>query len=118
MGQALGVDRVIEALQERQPELLPSIPGPDLFLVAADPAGFAQIGQILPQLLALPITLDWTPSRSGVGNQLKHAAKVKAKAALIVGEQEVQSQIYSLKWLESGQQESVTLSSLGQKFNQ
>lgn len=116
VGQALGLDRIFNALDAKGYKLAHTN-NPELFLIPADEAGLQHILQILPELTWLTNPrVDWSFEKVGVGNLLKKALKLEAEAVLIIGSAEIEKGKYQLKWLQTGEQEEVTLDELKAKF--
>lgn len=57
-----------------------------------------------------------TETRGNIGKRLKRASAAHAQAALIIGEDEMKSEEIQVKWLDSGEQESIRLSQLLSKI--
>ncbi|HSI21332.1 MAG TPA: histidine--tRNA ligase [Verrucomicrobiae bacterium] len=104
IGFGIGLDRICELVVDSG-VALPEMPKPDYFLVAADAAGRGYLErEVLPKLLAEGKSVDAALGKEGVGAQLKQAGKVRAKQAIIVGEQEVEKGEVVVKDMASGEQ--------------
>ncbi len=105
IGFALGVERLALLLSEKisEAELLA---GPEAFLVFSGEKAYAFAFKLLFALRAAGLFADMAldePLRS-LRSQLKLADKLKSKAALIVGEDELSGKIFNLKLLGSGKE--------------
>lgn len=107
VGAGLGLDRIMEAMQEQQVETEAEAAKPELFLVAADAAGKTRALTLINELLDIGWAVDSALNKEGMGGQLKSAGKSGALAALILGEQEVADDTVVVKVLETGTQETV-----------
>jgi len=113
IGFALGVERLTLLLQEKIHEQ-DLISGPDLFLIFAGEKAYQFAFKLLFRLRAIGIYAEMIldePSRS-LRSQFKVADKVKAKAGVIIGEDELQNQMLNLKVLETGKEMKLDMESL------
>lgn len=105
IGWAMGIDRTALMLQDFDSALRP---------IAVIPVG--QIAEDMAFGLAMGLRQDHIPvefSYSGnVGKRMKHANKVNACAAIILGEDELSNNLATIKDLDSGEQNLVSLAKL------
>jgi len=102
VGWAAGVDRMAMMLTELRAR-------PAVFsLVPAGEAAERRIQKLAFELRERGFTVDVGFS-GNIGKRLKRADKIGARAALILGDEELQKQVITLKDLQSGQQSQVSL---------
>jgi histidyl-tRNA synthetase len=104
-GAGIGVDRVIEEM-ERQGIQVPATSQEVTAIIAADEAGKKAASELLVKLMVAGKPVHAAFDKEGVGAQIKAAARV-AKKAVIIGQQEVETGMYQVKDLESGEQKSI-----------
>lgn len=107
IGFAGGFERLLLALeQENIP--LPESPKPTLYLVLMGDQAVDFALPILAQLRSQGIYADYNPEKGSFKAQIKAADSSNARFALIIGEDEVQSQTVVLKDLSTGEQQSLS----------
>lgn len=112
-GMSLGLERIIEVVREHG--LMP-VPGSVAQVsVAAFPATIGAAARIARDLRAagLRVDLSLQPNRS-IGDQLKQAGRKGIPYAVIIGENEVETDRAALKDLHGGEQVEVPLADLAQ----
>jgi histidyl-tRNA synthetase len=109
VGYSFGLERVIEAL-EAVGAFKELRAAPDAVAIALGGANFGWAGQVASRLRAAGVGVAVsTEPDAGAGKQLGAAAKLGARYALLVGEQEAAAHQVALKDLNSGQQETLSL---------
>ncbi|WP_338635184.1 histidine--tRNA ligase [Spirobacillus cienkowskii] len=64
--------------------------------------------QLAKQLRARNLNVETPITESKFGKQIQNAEKLGAKAVAFVGQEEMEKNVFSVKWLHSGQQETFT----------
>ncbi len=106
IGFALGIERTILAMGEsRELRVIP----PDAFIIALDEKSFKKAFQILSILRDMDIASDMSYRVSSMKSQMRLADKVGARSVIIMGESELEKEFVSLKDMETGHQEEVTI---------
>jgi histidyl-tRNA synthetase len=98
--------------------LLPSYsPSTKLYIVVTDIGLSGEIEQIAKKLrvLNVNVSVDWTGRK--IGDQIKSADKMKIPFVMVVGENEIKEERFSVKNLESGQENEVTLEQIPEFIN-
>jgi histidyl-tRNA synthetase len=111
VGFSAGLERILLAVQERG---IATDPGPPLVYVAraGGPAVEAAAQALLRELRGTgPAVADLEAGR-GLGAQFKHADRLGARAAVILGEDELAANEVTVKDLQSGMQERVARADL------
>jgi histidyl-tRNA synthetase len=109
IGFAIGEDRVVLALQE----VAGSMAKPaDVYIAPMGPGTNREAARLARELRQAGIVVDLGDESFRLKKSLETASKLGARFALIVGENEVQSGVFALKHLGSGQQQSVPRSEL------
>jgi histidyl-tRNA synthetase len=109
IGFAIGEDRVVLALQE----VAGSMAKPaDVYIAPMGGGTNREAARLARELRQAGIVVDLGDESFRLKKSLETAAKLGARFALIVGENEVQSGVFALKHLGSGQQQSVPRSEL------
>ena len=109
IGFAIGEDRVVLALQE----VAGSMAKPaDVYIAPMGSGTNREAARLARELRQDGIVVDLGDESFRLKKSLETASKLGARFALIVGENEVQSGVFALKHLASGQQQSVPRSEL------
>ncbi len=106
IGFALGVERAILAIGESPQTVV--VP-PDVFIIALDEKSFKKAFQMLNILRSMDIPSDMSFRVSSMKSQMRLADKTGARNVIIVGESELEKEFVSLKDMEAGDQEEVTI---------
>ena len=112
VGFSFGLERVVEAL-ETVGAFATFRAAPDAVALPLGSAHLGWAGQIAGRLreAGLSVAMSTEPD-AGAGKQIGAAAKLGARFAILVGENEVAARTATLKDLESGQQETLDLEAL------
>lgn len=110
VGWAAGVERLSLVIRELSPGMVPAAASPVVVVPVSPAQRNAAVG-ICQQLRERGIASELV-EKQGVGKALKRADQLKAAVALLVGEEEVKNNNVTLKWLASGEQETVSLKDL------
>jgi histidyl-tRNA synthetase len=106
IGFALGIERTVLAMgKAREPSVVP----PDTFIIALDERSFKKAFQILSILRSMDIPSDMSYRVSSMKSQMRLADKVGARSVIIMGESELEKGAVSLKDMESGNQQEVSI---------
>ncbi|HKW27141.1 MAG TPA: histidine--tRNA ligase [Terriglobales bacterium] len=109
IGFAIGEDRVVLALQETAGSMAKPA---DVYIAPMGAGTNREAARLARELRQAGIVVDLGDESFRLKKSLETAAKLGARFALIVGENEVQSGVFALKHLGSGQQQSVPRSEL------
>lgn len=109
VGWAIGLERLVLLLQKLPLTFATTL---DFYLVAKGTAAEAQALGLAEQLRDQGFATELDLSRSAFGKQLKRADRSGAPACLILGEAEAAAKTVQLKWLASGEQETLTQTQL------
>ncbi|MGE5726455.1 MAG: histidine--tRNA ligase [Acidobacteriota bacterium] len=109
IGFAIGEDRVVLALQEAAGQMAKPA---DVYIAPLGAGMNREAARLARELRQAGIVVDLGDESFRLKKSLETASKLGARFALIVGENEIQSGIFALKHLASGQQQSVPRSEL------
>lgn len=115
VGWAIGMERLIMLLQNAEITLNQSL---DFYCVARGPEAEAQALLICQNLRKNGFSVEMDLSGSAFGKQLKRANRSGAIACLILGDTEACDRTVQLKWLASGEQESIAQADLSDLTSQ
>lgn len=115
VGWAIGMERLIMLLQNAEIALNQSL---DFYCVARGPEAEAQALLISQNLRKNGFSVEMDLSGSAFGKQLKRANRSGAIACLILGDTEACDRTVQLKWLASGEQESIAQTDLSDLTSQ
>jgi histidyl-tRNA synthetase len=109
VGWAIGLERLVLLLKQ-----LEELPAPvlDFYVISRGEQAEAKSLQIAQSLRRAGASAELDLSGAKFDKQLKRAVTAAAKAAVIIGDNEVATGNFQLKWLDSGTQQSVTLPEL------
>ncbi|WP_424095307.1 histidine--tRNA ligase [Moorena producens] len=115
VGWAIGLERLVILLQQLQAS--PNL-ALDFYLVSRGEVAQAQGLKLAQQLRKAGLAVELDLSGSAFGKQFKRADRSGAVACLVIGDAEAQSNTVNLKWLASGEQETMTQADLLDKTEQ
>ena len=98
-GFAMGLERLIQLLQEQDSELQKSLPTLDVFIVSVGELARAQALVMQQRLVQKGLRVQNHCGAGSMKNQFKRADKSSASLALIIGEQEATAQTVGVKRL-------------------
>ena len=104
IGWAMGMERLVLLLQKLQ--TAPTA-NPDFYLVSRGTTAEAQGLALAQKLRHAGFTVELDLSGSAFGKQFKRGDRSGARACLVLGDAEAQSQTVKLKWLASGEQQEI-----------
>ena len=115
-GFAFGLDRMVLSIPPEEAERIRNSSAPDIFIVFLGEAGRQKSFTIASELrrAGLSVALEFEDRK--MKKAMAQANKVRAKYALIIGDDEVAKEEYSLKNLSTGEQESLDLESIKSKL--
>lgn len=102
-GFGMGIERLINVLEKRGLLNLPQ-KGVDIFLVVMDEEGFETAYKLLFELRGKGLSAEIDYMNRSLKGQMKYADKLKAKFAIIVGEEEIKNNFLTVKDLSNGEQ--------------
>ncbi|MEM9449528.1 MAG: histidine--tRNA ligase [Cyanobacteria bacterium P01_E01_bin.6] len=109
VGWAMGMERLILLLQQRQPTMTSAL---DFYIVSRGDQAESQAVQLAQKLRHLGFSAEVDLSGSAFGKQFKRADRSGAIACFVLGDEEAAQNIAQLKWLASGEQQSIEQSAL------
>ena len=105
IGWAMGLERLVILLQELSKL---SANAPDFYVVSRGEQAEAQALTLTQKLRQAGLAVELDLSGSAFGKQFKRADRSGAVACLILGDAEAENRSINLKWLASGEQETMT----------
>ncbi|NEO00663.1 MAG: histidine--tRNA ligase, partial [Moorea sp. SIO3I7] len=115
VGWAIGLERLVILLQQLQASPTLAL---DFYLVSRGEIAQAQGLKLAQQLRKAGLAVELDLSGSAFGKQFKRADRSGAVGCLVIGDAEAQSNTVNLKWLASGEQETMTQADLLDKTEQ
>lgn len=109
IGWAIGMERLVLLLQQLQQS---PVIQPDFYLVSRGEIAEAQALVLAQKLRSSKFTVELDLSSSAFGKQFKRADRSGAIVCLVLGDSEAENHTVNLKWLASGEQESMAQSDL------
>ena len=106
IGVAIGMERIINKMKEKQVELPPALK-PDVYIAQLGAEAQRKSLQLLVILRQANLTISEDISKSGLKAQLELADKKGARYALILGQKEIVDETILIRDMESGVQETV-----------
>jgi histidyl-tRNA synthetase len=114
IGWAIGVDRVLLALESEEKKV--SIPSLDVFVVPIGEQARERALSLAMAIRAAGLSADLVFGERGVKGAMKAADRSGARWAVVLGDSELASGTATLKDLESGAQESVSLTDIADEI--
>jgi histidyl-tRNA synthetase len=115
VGFAGGFERLIESM-EADGLSFGDTPRPDAFLVALGDRARKAAPAIVARLRTNGLAADYDPDKASLKAQMKAADRVRARFALILGDDELDAGMIAVKNLDLGEQEKVTLTDLPERI--
>lgn len=112
VGWAIGLERLVILLQQLQTAPAPTI---DFYLVSRGAKAEHQAVLLAQALRQQKFTVELDLSGSAFGKQFKRADRSRAIACLILGDAEAEQGTVQLKWMQSGEQISLSQTELLEK---
>jgi histidyl-tRNA synthetase len=109
VGWAIGMERLVLLLQQINSRTVNS---PDLYIVSRGEAAEAQGLLLAQKLRSLDLGVELDLSGSAFGKQFKRADRSGAVVCLVIGDAEAVNNSVNLKWLASGEQQTISQSDL------
>jgi histidyl-tRNA synthetase len=109
VGWAIGLERLVLLLQKLSQR---SAPTPDFYLISRGELAEAKALFVAQSLRRAGFIAELDLSGAKFDKQLKRASSSRAKAALILGESEIESGQIQLKWLATGDQQAIALTEI------
>lgn len=104
VGWGMGMERLVLLLQQLDTSAVHS---PDLYIVSRGEAAEAQGLRLAQQLRTSGLMVELDLSSSAFGKQFKRADRSGAVGCLIIGDVEAENHTVNLKWLASGEQQTI-----------
>jgi len=116
VGISFGAERIYDVMEELDlfPESVDRIL--QLLLIAFDDETHVFAFSLLSRLRAEGISADLYPEPAKMKKQMKYADKINVPYVLLIGSQEVASGFFTLKNMETGEQEALSIENLIQRF--
>jgi histidyl-tRNA synthetase len=111
VGWAMGMERLILLLQQLQPTPPPQV---DAYVVSRGDRAQAQALTVARSLRQAGLRVEMDLSGSAFGKQFKRADRSGAKFCAILGDDESAAATVQIKWLQTGDQETVDQAALAQ----
>ncbi len=109
VGISFGAERIYDVLEELNLFPVNSVGGLQLLLLGLDEESLGHAFGLLGQIRAAGIEADIYPSAAKMAKMMKYANQRQVPKVLVVGSQEAESGLYSLKDMLSGEQNSLPL---------
>jgi histidyl-tRNA synthetase len=113
VGFGMGLERVLLALEAEEVEP-PRAPALDVFVVALGDAAASAARSIVAELRSAGVSADGSFGDRPMKAQMKHADRVGALHAAIIGDRELAEGVVTLRRMTDGQQRSVPVGELAQ----
>lgn len=111
VGFGMGIERLLLTLENNNIEI-PKEDNIDLFIVSIGDEADKLAFKLLSKLRANGISADKDYLSRGIKPQFKYANKLNAKYTVVIGDNEIEKNIVSLKDMESGEQKEVSIDNL------
>ncbi len=111
VGAAIGVERIIKALKEKDIKLRPGKP-PKIFLIQLGDLAKRKSITLLEELRKSHIPIRHSLSKDNIRNQLKTASNLKSELVIILGQKEALEKKVIVRNMETGSQEIIPLTKI------
>jgi histidyl-tRNA synthetase len=111
VGVAVGLERIILVMEDLGVEV-PSLPGPRVFLAHLGPLAKREALRLLDELRRSDVAAWMALGERGLRSQLREAGKRGVRHVIILGEDELQNGVATVRDMEAGEQVNVQLAEL------
>ena len=111
VGVAVGLERIILVMEDLGVEV-PSLPGPRVFLAHLGPLAKREALRLLDELRRADVAAWMALGERGLRSQLREAGKRGVRHVIILGEDELENGVATVRDMEAGEQVSVQLAEL------
>jgi histidyl-tRNA synthetase len=111
VGVAVGLERIILVMEDLGVEV-PSLPGPRVFLAHLGPLAKREALRLLDELRRSDVAAWMALGERGLRSQLREAGKRGVRYVVILGEDELQEGVATVRDMEAGEQVSVQIAEL------
>ncbi len=117
VGISFGAARIYDVMEELNlfPDAVDEVL--QLLLIAFDEESHLFAFSLLAQLRAQGVSADLYPEPAKMKKQMKYADKIKVPFTVLIGSDEMDSGFFTLKNMESGEQDTMSLENLIQRFS-
>jgi histidyl-tRNA synthetase len=113
IGWAIGLERLVILMQQVAEQKQAAI---DFYVISRGDQAEAKALSIAQLLRKAGFTVELDLSGAKFDKQFKRASNANAKAAVVIGDSEIEAGQLQIKWLESGEQEAVAIDDLSDSF--
>lgn len=117
VGFGLGIERLILTLESNNIEI-PKPKGLDVFIAAMGERAFEKAVRIVAQLRQKGITADFDHLKRSLKAQFKYSDKKHAAYTVVIGEDELEKDVVSLKNMETGAQSEISISRIAEDITE
>ena len=111
VGVAVGLERIILVMEDLGVEV-PSLPGPRVFLAHLGPLAKREALRLLDELRRSDVAAWMALGERGLRSQLREAGKRGVRHVIILGEDELENGVATVRDMEAGEQVSVQIAEL------
>jgi histidyl-tRNA synthetase len=111
VGVAVGLERIILVMEDLGVEV-PSLPGPRVFLAHLGPLAKREALRLLDELRRSDVAAWMAMGERGLRSQLREAGKRGVRHVIILGEDELENGVATVRDMEAGEQVSVQIAEL------
>jgi len=113
IGWAIGLERLVILMQQVAAQKLSTI---DFYVISRGEQAEAKSLSIAQLFRQAGFSVELDLSGAKFDKQFKRASNVNAKAAIVIGDSEIEAGQIQVKWLESGDQEAISIADLSSSF--
>jgi histidyl-tRNA synthetase len=113
VGWAIGLERLVILMQQVAEQKQSQI---DFYIISRGEQPEAKSLSIAQLFRKAGFTVELDLSGAKFDKQFKRASNANAKAAVVIGDSEIEAGQIQIKWLESGEQEAVAIADLSDSF--
>ncbi|MCQ1529752.1 histidine--tRNA ligase [Lutispora saccharofermentans] len=113
VGFGLGLERLL-LIMENQGIQIPEQESPDVFIAAVGERADDKALEVLFKLRAASVKAEKDYLGRSLKAQMKYANRINAKTAIVIGDEEIEEDIISIKNMKSGEEVNVSLSDISE----
>ena len=117
-GISFGIERIVDIIESDETLCKAIKTYAPTIQIVFDTKNYARIVPIAEKLRAAKVRVDYDLSQRALGKQFKVADQNAASYALVIGQEELESGMLSLKDMATGKQQRLTIDTLIQQFSQ
>lgn len=108
IGFAMGIERILLILENIN-ELIEKVDNCDIYIIRADEKSLGMVVNLAKKLRDLGYKIEFDLLRRSVKSQFREANRLGTKLSIIIGEEELEKKVYTIKEMNTGEQKRIEI---------